>query len=94
MDADLPAACKCGAHFLYWTMADGKHKKLSEMDLGHLTNSIKMLSAKIEEEIDSKYRARLEIAMDLLYLEIQNRDKEIDQLSRIGGALTRALNAG
>jgi len=89
---DFPIVCKCGERKLFWRTIDGKLKKLSDMDLGHLTNVVKMFSSKIEEyPIGSTDRSLREEAIDLFYAEIATRDKEIVQITGIHAALTRSL---
>ena len=92
-NSSIPSICVCGRHKPYWQMIDGKTKRLSQMDLGHLTNVVKMLAAKVERAESAEYRTNLETAIDLVYLEIGRRDKEITQMAGIGRALTKALSA-
>jgi hypothetical protein len=81
-----PMICKCGERKTFLETLDGRLIPLHKMTLGHLTNIIKFLATKAED-----CRAEVEIAMDLIYLEIGSRDKEITQISGIGAALQRSL---
>jgi len=88
----LPCVCsQCNDPKAYWRMLDGSVLPLSKMDLGHLTNTVKMLAAKTEEYPQGQFRQALEIAIDLFYAEIGSRDKEIAQASGIMAALQRSL---
>lgn len=75
-----------------WTMRDGKTIKFGDMSLGHLTSTIKMLSAKLEQarsEGDSKNAKWYENQLLELQTEYDSRDKEIDQMLGIFSALQR-----
>ncbi len=81
----VPVICPCGDHKAYWKVS-GHFKHLSELDLGHLTNVVKVLANRIAN-CPPENHARLETALDLVYLEISSRDQEITQLAGIGRAL-------
>ncbi len=87
----IPAKCEgCGDLKSFWKTLDNKVLKLSQMTLGHLNNSVRMLAAKAEE-LPAGQRERFEIALDMLYAEIGDRGTEIDQVTGIMAALTRSL---
>lgn len=86
-----PTKCPgCGDIKAYWKTIDGKILRLSEMTLGHLTSTIKLISEKSAEAF-SKSQEIFETTLDLLYEELGSRDKEIDQASGILAALNRSL---
>ncbi len=90
---DMPSVCtRCQDHKAYWRTIDGKILPLSKMDLGHLTNVVRMLAGKIEQYPQGDYRARIEIAIDLFYLEIGSRVEETQQMTGILSALTRSIS--
>jgi hypothetical protein len=93
VDLKLPSVCaKCSKPFPYWTTLEGATVKLSKMDLGHISATIKMLAQKAEQyPSDSEHRRRVEVALDLFYAELADRDKEIGQLRGIEAALKRSL---
>ena len=92
-----PTKCeKCGDLKCYWTLMDGSVKRLEDMDMGHLTNAVKMLARKLEVDgpkLTLMWRESMELAIDLFYREIGSRDKEIEQASGIMAALNRSLDA-
>lgn len=84
----LPCLCdRCGSPKPYWKTLEGKTIKLSQMDTGHLANTIKMLAAKAEQYPGPE----IEIALDLMYAELGTREQEMNQLSGIEAALRRSL---
>jgi hypothetical protein len=88
----MPCLCsKCKDPKMYWRMMDGKVVSLAKMDLGHLSNVVRMLAHKAEQYPSGDFRAEIEIAMDLIYAEIGSRELETEQLSGIMGALQRSL---
>jgi hypothetical protein len=88
----VPAVCSnCQEAKGFWTMIDGSIIKLSDMKLDHLTNCIKLISDKIES-YPPEAREKLEIALDIMYLELGSRDAEIKQANGIMGALRRSLD--
>ncbi len=90
---DMPGVCpKCQDQKAFWRTIDGKILPLSKMDLGHLNNTVRMLARKAEQYPHGDYRTRIEIAMDLFYLEIGTRVDEIEQVTGIMSALTRSLD--
>lgn len=92
-----PTKCDgCGEFKCFWTMIDGSVKALEDMDMGHLTNTVKMLARKLETEGPKStimWRESMELAIDLFYREIGSRTKEIEQASGIMSALNRSLEA-
>lgn len=87
INVNIPTICKsCNKHHAYWRDLEGNVKPLSKLAVGHLANIVKILAERVETSTPET-RPRLETAMDLVYLEIQSRDKEIAQLSGIGKAL-------
>jgi hypothetical protein len=89
----FPTVCDgCKEANGYWKMMDGKVIHIKHMKLDHLTNCIKMLAEKAEK-LPPEHRGKHEIALDIMYLELGSRDKEIAQASGILGALRRSLDA-
>lgn len=92
-----PTKCDgCGEYKCYWQMIDGSIKRLEDMDMGHLTNTVKMLARKLETDgpkLTVMWRESMELAIDLFYREIGSRTKEIEQASGIMSALNRSLEA-
>lgn len=86
----IPTQCKCGRRFCYWKDINSKIKRLDQMDLGHLTNCVRMLGEKAEK-YPPELRERFEIALDIFYAEIASRDKEIAQATGILAAINRSL---
>jgi hypothetical protein len=87
----IPSRCAlCQKIHAYWVTIDGSRKALSQMDLGHLNNCVRMLAAKAEE-YPTELRGKFEDALDILYAEIGSRDKEIAQLTGIQAAIQRSL---
>jgi hypothetical protein len=82
-----PMVCACGSQKLFWKTLEGQLLPLSKMSLGHLTNCVKFLAEKAAEGS----KPAIEIALDLIYLEIGSREKEITQISGISAALQRSL---
>lgn len=89
----IPSKCACGDFKSYWKTLDGRVMKLSEMTLGHLNNSIRMLGEAAEKAPPGE-REEFEIALDMLYAELGSRDKEIAQATGIMAALTRSIQKG
>lgn len=87
----FPCYCVCGLPKAYWRDIKGKLCQISGMTLGHLNNTIRLLAAKMESYPVSD-RSRFETALEILYAELGSRDKEIQQVTGIMGALTRSLN--
>lgn len=86
----IPKICKCGKPKPYWTTLDHKVLKLSQMTMGHLNNSVRMLAEKMEQ-FPAEQRTKYEVALDMLYEEIGNRPKEIEQMTGIMAALQRGI---
>lgn len=86
----IPSRCPCGDLKSYWKTLDGKVMKLSQMTLGHLNNSIRMMGEAAEKAPQGE-REEFEIALDMLYAELGSRDAEIAQATGIMAALTRSL---
>lgn len=89
---DMPLVCRCGKRFLYWRDIEGKIKRLDQMDLGHLSNCVRMVAAKAEQ-YPPELRGAFEAALDIFYAEIGSRDKEVAQLTGIQAALERSLKS-
>jgi hypothetical protein len=92
----------CNLHILsgdymsrnFWTTQDGRQVKISEMDLGHLANTIRMLGPKLEEARKSGSKRLVEqLESDLIALQTEHdsRDKEIEQMGGIFRALTKGM---
>ena len=87
----MPTRCLgCGDKKSYWRTADKRCIKISDMNLGHLTSSIKYLAEKMEKA-PAFLKTEFEVALDLLYEELGSRDKETKQLSGIRAALFKSL---
>lgn len=87
----LPCFCpRCQEPKCFWRMSD-KTLALGKMDLGHLSNTIRILAERAEKYPSGEARKEIEIAMDLIYAELGSRDLEIKQASGILGALKRSL---
>lgn len=88
----MPCLCpKCGEAKCYWRTLEGDVKALEDMDLGQLSNTVRMLAKKTEAYPSGETRKDLEIAIDLIYAEIGSRDHEITQAAGMMGALKRSL---
>lgn len=90
IQTDMPRRCDCGEVHCFWTVLGGTVKRLEAMDLGHLNNCVRMLAQKMEE-YPAELRTAYEEALDILYSEIDSRDKEIAQVTGIHQALLRSL---
>lgn len=86
----IPSRCACGSLKSYWKTLDGKVMKLSQMTLGHLNNSIRMMGEAAEKAPQGE-REEYEVALDMLYAELGSRDTEIAQATGIMAALSRSL---
>lgn len=79
----------------FWTTMDGRQIAMSDMDLGHLANTIRMLGPKLAEARESgNKRYADQIERDLLDLQAEHdsRDKEIEQAQGIAAAIFRSIN--
>ena len=93
VEVGYPTRCSgCGEVKAYWKTLDGKVQRLSDMSLGHLTNTIRIVAAKADQ-LPPELRERCETALDLLYAELGSRNTEIQQATGMMNALTRQLNA-
>ena len=90
VNVSIPSRCRCGDLKSYWKTGDGKVIKVSQMTLGHLSNSIRILGERAGE-VPMEERERIEIALDMLYAELGTRDTEITQATGIMAALTRSI---
>lgn len=75
-----------------WTTQEGKTLKLSEMDVGHLCNTIRMLSETLEKyraEGADKMAAAMEKRIMQMQEELATRDREITQLQGLARALIK-----
>lgn len=87
----LPCYCpNCQEPKCFWRMLDGI-KPLPKMDLGHLSNTIKVLALRAEKYPTGEARKEIEIAMDIIYAEIGSRDLEIKQATGIHNTLKKSL---
>ena len=74
----------------FWTTLEGKQIAISDMDLGHLANTIRMIAEKLEQARASGQKRtidRFEGDLFALQAEFDSRDKEIEQIQGIGRAL-------
>ena len=88
-DVRMPTICECGEHKLFWKPQGETTQGLDKLSLGHLTCITKYLASRLEEHPD-QFKT-IEVALDLIYLHIQSREKEISQISGIGAALQRSM---
>lgn len=80
----------------FWTTLEGSQVKISKMDLGHLTNTIRMLGEKLEESRklgDAKNTAILENNLQALQDEYDSRGEEIAKAAGLLGVLLRGANS-
>lgn len=89
----IPVICEgCKQPKAFWAMIDGRVLRLQDMKLDHLTNCIKMLAEKADK-YPPDLRSKYEIALDIMYLELGSRGKEMAQASGILKALRKNLDA-
>lgn len=87
----IPTKCsRCEQILPYWKDFDRNIIHLSDMDLAHLSNAVRLLGLRAETA-PSVLTGVYELALDLLYAEIATRDQEIQQASGIMAALQRSL---
>lgn len=87
----MPCLCpKCSEPKLFWRTVNAI-VPFSQMNLGHLSNVIKILGERAEKHPTGVARQEIEIAMDLIYAEINSRDLELKQINSIHNALKRSL---
>lgn len=86
-----PKYCSCGKALAYWRTLDRHMLKLEDMDLGHLSNTVRFMAESMPKAPSSVVR-EFEDAIDIFYAEIASREKEIVQVTGIMAALTRSIS--